>query len=291
MASRDLNAARTHAPGEIVRTRMGDVHVVVEGEGPPVLLVHGATESALTFHELQRALSHVATVHALDLPGHGYSDLPPDALSLEEMARWVEAYMVSAALPSAVVVGWSMGGGVALELAIRSPERVEALVLLGSIGADMPIPFTLGLLRWHGVGELMVRLVESEALRRALLRDTAHPSFHRHDAAVERYWRMWRVRGRVRYMRRLLRSLDIRPLERRLSHVRAPTLVLHGDHDRLVPLSVAHALARAIPGAELRVLKDTGHSPHLEEPGAVRSAIRDALARARTGRPTAEGAA
>ena len=85
------------------------------------------------------------------------------------------------------------------------------------------------------------------------------------------------VRGRVRYLRRLLRSLDIAALESRLGAVTAPTIILHGDHDRLVPLSVARTLADRIGGAELRVLRHTGHSPHLEEPWAVRAAIREAL--------------
>lgn len=275
--AKDLSDARANAPGKMVRTRLGDMHVVVEGSGPPVVLVHGVTESLLTFHELQHAIAHVATVHAIDLPGHGLSDIPPEALTLDEMAHWVDAYMQAVGLEGAVIVGWSMGGGVALELAIQHPTRVSALVLLGSVGAEMPMPFSLGLLRHPGVGELMVRLIESPTFRRELLRDTAHASFTRHEAAIDRYWDMWHVRGRVRYLRRLLRSLDIAPLQNRLGAVRAPTILVHGDHDRLVPLSVAHVLAREIPGAELRVLKHTGHTPHLEEPAAVRAAIRDAL--------------
>jgi 4,5:9,10-diseco-3-hydroxy-5,9,17-trioxoandrosta-1(10),2-diene-4-oate hydrolase len=281
MKSVDLRSARARAPGEIVRTRLGDVHVVVEGNGPPVVLVHGVTESALTFTELSASIAHFATVHAIDLPGHGFSDFPREVASLEEMSRWVDAYMESAGLERTVVVGWSMGGGVALELAIRFPERVGALVLLGTIGAVMPMPFSLGLLRWHGVGELMVRLVESPTFRRELLRDTAHASFTRHEAAIDRYWDAWNVRGRVRYLRRLLRTLDVAPLEARLGRVSAKAILVHGEQDRLVPISVARTIAAKIPGSELRELRHTGHSPHLEEPAAVRGAIRDAIAFAR----------
>lgn len=277
MSAKDLLEARARAPGTIVRTRLGEVHALVEGSGPPVVLVHGVTESAATFFELQHALARNATVHAIDLPGHGFTDFPPEALSLDEMAHWVDAYMEAARVERAVVVGWSMGGGVALELAIQCPARVGALVLLGTVGAMMPMPLSLGLLRFHGIGELMVRLVESPTFRRGLLRDTAHASFTRHESAVDRYWDAWHVRGRVRYLRRLLRALDITPLESRLGAVATPTILVHGDHDRLVPLSVARSIAAKIEGAELRVLRHTGHSPHLEEPGAVRAAIRDAL--------------
>jgi pimeloyl-ACP methyl ester carboxylesterase len=277
MATKDLGVARASAPGRIVPTRLGDVHAVVEGEGPPLVLIHGVTESAVTFTELQHAIAHTATVHAIDLPGHGLSDIPPEALSLDEMAHWVDAYMEAAGIERAVVVGWSMGGGVALELAIQRPARVAALVLLGSIGASMPMPFSLGTLRYPGVGELMVRVVESKTFRRALLRESVHASFTHHEEVVDRYWDMWHVRGRIRYLRRLLRSLDVQPLENRLGAVSAPTIILHGEQDRLVPLSVGRAIVERIPGADLRVLRHTGHKPHLEEPGAVRAAIRDAL--------------
>jgi pimeloyl-ACP methyl ester carboxylesterase len=284
MGIQDLGAARAKAPGSIVRTRLGDMHAVVEGSGPPVVLVHGVTESAATFHELQHAIAHIATVHAIDLPGHGYTDIPPEALSLDEMAHWVDAYMQAAGIETAVIVGWSLGGGVALELAIQRPSRVSALVLLGTVGARMPMPLSLGVLRFPGVGELMVRLIESATFRRELLRDTAHASFTRRESVIDRYWDMWHVRGRIRYLRRLLRSLDVQPLENRLGAVTAPVILVHGDHDRLVPLSVARTIAGKIAGAELRVLKHTGHSPHLEEPAAVRAAIRDALAISGTAR-------
>jgi haloacetate dehalogenase len=87
----DLIRARAGAPGSLVRTRAGEIHARVTGSGPPVLLIHGVTESTETFFELQESLSHVATIHAIDLPGHGYSDIPLSALTLDEMAEWVAA--------------------------------------------------------------------------------------------------------------------------------------------------------------------------------------------------------
>ncbi len=274
---RDLRTARRDAPGSLVRTRHGEVHAVVEGSGPPLVLVHGVTENALTFFDLQASLAHAMTVHAIDLPGHGLTDFPARTLDLGEMARWVDGYMEAARVERAVVVGWSMGGGVALELAIQRPGRVGALVLLGTIGAAMPLPLSLGLLRHRGVAEVMMRLSGSPTMRRELLRDAVHGSFTHQDATLDRYWDGWRVLGRAPYVRRLLRSLDVSPLEARLGQVAAPTILLHGDADRLVPLAVARTIASKLRAAELRVLRETGHSPHLEEPGAVRAAIRDAV--------------
>ena len=227
---------------------------------------------------MQDALSHLATVHAIDLPGHGLTDIPRTPLQLDAMARWVEAYMDAAGIERAVVVGWSMGGGVALSLSLQAPSLVAALVLIGSVGAAMAMPFTLGLLRYRGVAEAMLRAARSPAWRRALLRGVFHPSFTINDTIVNRYWEAWRVRGRIGYLRALMRTIDIAPLESRLGDVAVPTYVVHGEQDRLVPVSVGRKIAEKVAGARLHVLPSTGHSPHHEEPAAVRAAIRSALA-------------
>ena len=261
----------------MVRTRVGEMHARVTGSGPPLVLIHGVTESTETFFDLQEALSHVATIHAIDLPGHGYSDIPSAALTLDEMAEWVEAYMEVAKLDRAAVAGWSLGGGVALSLAVRAPERVAALVLIGSIGPGMPMPFALGLLRIPFLAEVMVRAARNPGFRRAVLRDVYHSSFTPGEPIIDRHWNAWRVRGRAVYLRSLLRALEVDSLGPNLSDVRAKTIVVHGKNDRLVPFRIGQHLAANIPGAELVALERTGHAPHLEEPAAVRAAIRAAL--------------
>ncbi|RYE86354.1 MAG: alpha/beta hydrolase, partial [Myxococcales bacterium] len=279
----DLTAARRRAPGALVTTPLGAIHARVTGSGPPVVLLHGITESTETFVELQDALAPVATVHAVDLPGHGYSDIPARALSLDEMASWVEAYMAHAGLERAVVVGWSLGGGVALSLAARAPGRVAALVLLGAVGPRMPMPRGLGLLRLPLVAEMFTRALADPRFRRAALRDVYHRSFTPSGAVVDRYARAWRVRGRAAYLRSLMRGVDVAPLEACLGAVRAKTWVLHGVSDRIVPLSTAQHSAARLPDAALDALASTGHAPHLERPDAVRAAIEAALAHAARG--------
>ncbi len=274
----DLSRARSDAPGEIVRTRLGEIHARVTGSGPPLVLIHGITESTDTFFDLQEALSHVATIHAVDLPGHGYSNIPTSALTLDEMSDWVAAYMEVAKLDRAVVAGWSLGGGVALSLAARAPERVSSLVLLGSIGPGMPMPFLLGLLRVPFLAEFLVRAARSPEFRRAVLRDVYHPSFTPHEKIIDRHWNAWRVRGRTVYLRSLMRALEVDSLEPHLPTVRARTIIVHGKNDRLVPFRIGLRLAEVIPNAELVALEHTGHAPHLEEPAVVRAAIRAALA-------------
>jgi pyruvate dehydrogenase E2 component (dihydrolipoamide acetyltransferase) len=244
------------------------------------VLLHGVTESTETFVELQDELAAAATVHAVDLPGHGYSDIPPRALTFDEMARWVEAYMAQAGLDRAVVVGWSLGGGVALALAARAPGRVAALVLLGSVGPRMPMPRGLGMLRLPFAAELFTRALAAPRLRRAALRDVYHRSFRPSGEVVDRYARAWRVRGRAAYLRSLMRAVDVEPLEACLRAVSAKAWVVHGVADRIVPLSAAQHNASTLADAALDALPSTGHAPHLERPRAVRAAIDAALAHA-----------
>jgi pimeloyl-ACP methyl ester carboxylesterase len=273
----DLLEARRACPGKLVRTSLGEVHVRVSGHGPPIVMAHGITESCETFLELQEQLSHLATIHAIDLPGHGFTDIPSGALSLDEMARWVESYMDAAKIERAVVVGWSLGGGVSLSLALRAPKRVAALVLIGSIGTEMPVPRMLGLMRYRPFTELVVRASKSPGFRRAMARGIFHPSFTPSEHLVDRNWPSWRIRGRVQYLRALMNSIDMKPLEARLPEVSVPTYVIHGTADAIVPFRVGRTIAAKVPNAKLFALPRTGHAPHHEEPAVVRMAIREAL--------------
>jgi pyruvate dehydrogenase E2 component (dihydrolipoamide acetyltransferase) len=274
-----LAEARAVVPyHELVRTPWGTIRVLVTGAGPHVLLLHGVTDNAETWTDLLPLLGQSATVHAIDLPGHGLSDIPFTPLDLSGMAEVVRHYMDGAGIAAAVVVGWSMGGGVALTLAREAPERVRTLVLLGSIGLPFPMPRTLGLLRLPGAGETMPWLGQNAPLRRTLLRDTFHERFVPPDEVVERYWRPWRIRGRARYIRTLLGHPRALPGELPgLETIRTRAHVLHGDGDRLVPAEVGRGLARRLPDAILHVLAGTGHSPHIERPGETLAAIMTAL--------------
>ena len=277
---RPLADARDRAEGaSLVATRLGTVRAAVRGSGPHVVLIHGVTESADTWLDVAARLAPHATTHAIDLPGHGLTDIPAAPLGVGDAARWVVAYLEAAAIERAVVVGWSLGGGVALGVAHQAPERVRGLVLLGSIGVGFPMPFALGLLRLPGVGEWMPRIGRRPLLRRVAMRDTYARGFRPPEAAMDRYWGSWGVEGRAPYLRALLRTLDAGEPAGWLASIAAPTRVVHGDEDRLVPVRVAREVAARLPRATLRVLERTGHAPHLERPDEVHDEIAQMLTR------------
>lgn len=262
--------------GSLVATPHGTVHAVVHGEGPDVVLIHGVTDSVLTWHDIRTKLTGVR-VHAVDLPGHGLSDVPAAPPTLEVMAQWVSAYLDAAGVERAVVVGWSLGGGVAVELAAADGGRVRALVLVGPAAVPLKLAPTLSLLTLPLTGELMPWIGSRSGPRRMAMRDTYGRRFRPSDAVLDRYYLGWEVAERARFIRSLLRTLSFDATLERLPRIQVPARILHGAEDRLVPMRAGRELTDRLPNAELDLLDGVGHSPHVERPEVVLAAIHAAL--------------
>lgn len=276
---RPLAAARADVPAAaLVQTRTWRLRVRVTGAGPDLILVHGVTDNGSSWDEIAPALSAVARVHAIDLPGHGLSDIPTRPLRVAEMADAIADYLDAAGIERCAAAGNSLGGGVVLMLAAREPERVRAVVPLCALGMPFPMPAGLGMLRLPGVAALMPGISFRPRLRRAVMRDTFHRGFVPSEASMERYWEGWRVHGRPPYVRDLLRALDRAEPAPLLGALRMPVHVVHGEEDRIIHVRVGHAIAAAIPGARLTVLPRIGHEPQLEAPATTIEIVRDALA-------------
>jgi len=279
----DLDDARrepAREAGKFVGTPDGTVHAVVRGSGSDVVLLHGVTDNAHTWRGVQEALLGRARTHAVDLPGHGLSDIPSAPLDALEMANRVVGYMDCEGIERAVVVGWSLGGAVAVALAARHPDRVKSLVLESPAVLAFPFPFALWPLKVDRVGELMFRIGAMPSLRRFFMASTFAPRFRPSEEVVERYWRDWQIKGRARYVRALLRAFESTALSPLIPGISTPAWIVHGDADRLVPARVGRELAALLPKADLRALAGVGHAPHIERPEVVLGAVHDALSMA-----------
>jgi pimeloyl-ACP methyl ester carboxylesterase len=245
---------------------------------PPVLLVHGQPGSAADFEPLRSLLTPSRMVLAPDRPGWGASEEPAGgfAHNAAAMVRLLDAAEVDRAL----VVGYSWGGGVALALGEEHDARVTGLVLLSSVG-----PRSLG---WMdrvpllpGVGAPLT--AGGFAMARAALslvglaRRIPRVDASAHGDSVDALRRS--VEGRraatsfLVEQRALFDELD--PIVSRLAHISAPTIVLAGDRDRLVPVATASALADAIPSAQLRVVAGARHLLPVFAPDEVARAVAD----------------
>lgn len=204
----------------------------------PVVLLHGSPGSHQDFRTLGPALARSRHVLAPDLTGFGESTLQPPSLSIVAQAAHVDDWLEHLGIAGAHILGFSMGGGVALELADHHPQRVRSLTLLSSLGVE-----ELELLGDHQLNHGLHVL----ALSTTRLIDILVPhfgSFDRFPLGVP-----WARQFAETDQRRL------RPILERWS---GPAQILHGRHDPLIPLAAAHESARLLPQAELIEL-DTDH--------------------------------
>ena len=245
------------------------------GNGEPVLLITGWTVSSAVFDPVADLYLSRVRIIAYDHRGAGRSAPWPAPVSIAMLAADAARVLDDRGLQDAHVVGLSMGAAVALELAIRMPQRVKSLVLVGG-GAGGPSTSRPGLSEaWGAVGAVLSDSVRNHcvwpaaALFSERFRDE-HPErvaeympyFAQHRAAP---WAMgWQLLAAACFGRR-----------RSLHRVRAPTLVLHGELDVMSPAGNAWLLADGIPGAQLHLVADAGHAVPLEHPEACAALLLD----------------
>ena len=254
------------------------VHCLTSGgAGPAVVLLHGGgiDSASFTYVHLIAPLADGRRVFAPDWPGYGRSDKPDLDYTMDFYIDFLGHLMDELGLGKVSIVGISMGGGAALGFALRSPQRVEQLVLVDSYGLGSEVP-------WGHLGYLMVRAPLVDKLTYALLR--------RSRAMVR-----WSFYGLVHDRRKVTEGMvgeTARLLEdpkagrawasfqksevgwgglrtdfsKRLGALTVPTLLVHGAQDRAVPLAWARRAHGRIPDGELRVFPECGHLPPRERP-------------------------
>lgn len=255
------------------------IRVVAAGpaDGEPVLLLHGWAASLYTWRFLLDDLARAGfRAYAMDFRGHGLSDKPGDAYTRDALVQDVVHVMNALDLDRAAIVGWSMGGAVALRLAVEHPELVSQLVLVNPAGlTSIPMigpsarlsPAFLDILAPYLVPRWVVATI---------LRWASNGGSHLEDRDIDEYWAPSRDARYVRAVRALLRDFDWRASEEReLASVRAPALFVLGGADRLVT-GVGPA-ARRVPGVRVIVLPGAGHMVHEERREEANRAIIDFL--------------
>jgi pimeloyl-ACP methyl ester carboxylesterase len=253
------------------------------GRGTPVVFLHGLGASMYAW---RKNLAPVAAagyrVIAFDNRGFGFSGKPATGYDNTSYVRLTVALLDSLHLPDAVLVGHSMGGAIAADVAIAHPERVRGLVLIGSagLGAREPPLFRAG--RWPLVGPLLFALRDRGLTERLLKGAYADP---RKVSAVDvdQYYAPVAEPDYGRALRAVLREFRFDALAGRLDHIGAPTLVLWGEADRLIPIALGRALAAGIPRAAFLSVPRAGHAVQEEAPDEVNRLLirflKDGLAR------------
>jgi pimeloyl-[acyl-carrier protein] methyl ester esterase len=252
------------ATGELYKESSGP------GDAAPLVLLHGWGMNLRVFDRLRAALAEHHRVTAIDLAGHGESPWTAERSPQQQLAS------LAAVLPrDAVLVGWSLGGQLALQLAAEPALAVRRLVLIASsprfvCADDWPHGLPVATLRQfaaqltHDAGQTIDDFIELQ-LRgspdAAALRATLQDALRLHGAAEP---------AALAAGLKLLEHNDLRALARRIE---VPVLVIAGQYDRVTAPAAGQALARLLPQARLLNIRRAGHAPFLSHPGQVAAAV------------------
>lgn len=257
---------------------MSALYVEQRGQGPDLVLLHGWGLNLRVWDTLTEELASSFRVIAVDLPGHGRSDWNPNARTPAEQAWWLHGTLAPLS-DRYSLLGWSLGGQIALDLAAAMPTKVARLVLVATTprfvaGPDWPhgmAPAALARLAeqlktdyQRAVSEFLELQVRGSARSKSVLAELRASLLAHGEARPEA----------LAAGLETLRSSDLRPT---LGLVRTPTLVVAGQYDRVTPPAAARALAAMLPDARCVEFPRAAHAPFLSHPSEFAARVREFL--------------
>ena len=258
------------------------VHYQEAGDenAPALVLIHGFASSTLVWSKVFLALAEEGyRVIAVDMLGYGYSAKPRNGeYTIAGQAKLLTRLLDTLGINRAIFVGSSYGGAVAATCALDYADRVEKLVLVGTVNNNRPLAYKL--MRVFGspvFGDVVSPLLIGS---RRLLRRRMKRVYDRHawvldERRVEARHLPLRAAGTQRAIIRTVRRWDAERISRDAHLIRQPTLLLWGENDREIPLSDGERLHAEIPGSRLIVFLNCGHLPHEEYPEAFTNLVID----------------
>jgi pimeloyl-ACP methyl ester carboxylesterase len=252
--------------------------------GIPVVLLHGAGSSIEIWTKNIDALAQHHRVYAFDMVGSGLSDKPTVTYSLAYQLQFLKKFLATFNIERAILIGNSLGGGIALKFTLDSPERVEKLVLVSSFGLGREISvFHRLLAAFPAIANLAQ---PSRQGAKMMLGANVYDSRSIPNEWIELSYQWFKQPGRKQAMILMLKpNLDVwgvrrdvfEPIVNQLKGVKIPTLVVWGKQDRLFPVTHAHIAAQAIPNARLHIFDRCGHWAQLEYPQEFNNLVAEFL--------------
>ena len=249
------------------------LHVEEYGQGDrQIMMLHGFGANSYTWLGWVGGLAKDHRVWSVELKGHGSAPAPPDDLySLHDHADLVHRLILQKDLRNLTLVGHSMGGGIALLVALRllDERRLERLVLVASAAYPQRLPPFIALAALGRLAEWGLRFCPKRWLIRQVLRSIVFDRQGVTEAQVTAYAEpLYRPAHRTALIKTAGKIIppDLAEVTKRIPEIKLPTLLLWGRHDWVVPIEVAERLLADLPGAQLEIIEDCGHVPPEEIP-------------------------
>jgi pimeloyl-ACP methyl ester carboxylesterase len=268
-----------------IEVENGRLYYSVNGSGPPLVLLHSAWATSQWWRWQIPALSRNYRTYALDVRGHGQSTPLEKVYSVEGFSKDLTIFIRKLGLDSAVLVGWSLGGIIAMQYCLDHPSSIKALVLIATQGHRNP----------RLKPRFILYFLQAQL---SLLMDFTHP--RKYDRSTQQFpgqgnlilerqvrnmlspkaskealdWIIADITNnpRTTYWE-VIRSVWNWEAGEKLSRIKVPTLILVGDGDSLTPPQISQRLHRAIPHSKLVIVKDASHYVVLERPEFVNTEI------------------
>jgi 3-oxoadipate enol-lactonase len=244
-----------------------------QGSGEPLLLIEGLSYPSYMWHRTRPILAQTYRTIALDNRGVGQSDVPPGVYSIELMSSDAAAVLDAAGVQNAHVFGVSMGGMIAQEFALQYPKRVRSLILgctaAGGPHAVRAEPEVLEILTRQGM--------TPEEAKEAIIPFIYDPDTPRERIDEDMAIRMKWYPTAQGYLGQLQGVIAWEAYSR-IAQINAPTILIHGETDMLIPPANGRLIAERIPGAKLVLIPRASHIFETDQPGVASHAILEHLA-------------
>ncbi len=254
------------------------LHYDQQGLGRPMVLLHGLGTSSYIWRNIIPGLTYGTTVYTLDLMGFGYSEKPQDRrYDIETYTSQLSTFLQELNLENPILGGHGVGALIVALHAVRNPEAVRKLILVGAPLYDNSPPLNVRLLGLPGLGRLLTGDWFLKRVFRAGVEDQDKMS----DIALRPYLAPYQDDpGAWTSLRKLIREFDAglvleQEITPTLSQMDIPTLLVWGPHDAFVPLEVGRQLNKEIPTSDISVILRSGHYVQEDRPDLVRAAFKD----------------
>jgi pimeloyl-ACP methyl ester carboxylesterase len=264
--------------GSFININGIDSYVIEEGNGENIIFINGIAANVYNWRKVFNILKESFHVYSMDFKGSGFSEKPPGEYSIDIFMKQIIDLYDHFGMRQSVIVGNSLGGEVALQLAINYPEKIKALILIDTAGYQENKEITRVLVRLSRY-KVMAKILEictTRKLAKKLVEGALYNDKIIDREMVDAYYKPMRTEGAVDALIELIKDLSYTAFDySKVRSIESPTLIIWGEEDRWIPVADGYRFHKDIQGSKLVVLKNCGHAPQEEMPEVVSKLITD----------------